>query len=98
MNKSFINQACLINDSLSLVSFYPFVEPVLFFGEKNPAILTSRLANFTHVAWMSVVSFSLTSGEMGKERRAKWNEEKTESSGTQANSGEAWPQIVESKG
>ena len=70
-----------------------------FFSEKkNPAILTSRLANFTHVAWMSVVSFSLTSGEMGKERRAKWNEEKTESSGTQANSGEAWPQIVESKG
>ena len=47
---------------------------------------------------MSVVSFSLTSGEMGKERKAKWNEEKTESSGTQANPGEAWPQIVESKG
>ena len=68
-----------------------------FFRKKNPAILTSRLANFTQVAWMSEVSFSLTSGEMGKERRAKWNEENTESSGTQANSGEAGPQIVESK-
>ena len=65
-----------------------------FFRKKNPAILTSRLAN-THVAWMSEVSLSLTSGEMGKERRAKWNEENTESSGTQANSGEAGPQIVE---
>ena len=47
---------------------------------------------------MSEVSFSLKSGEMGKERRAKWNEERTESSGTQANSSEAGPQIVESKG
>ena len=44
---------------------------------------------------MSEVSLSLTSGEMGKERRAKWNEENTESSDTQANSGEAGPQIVE---
>ena len=48
---------------------------------------------------MSEVLFSLTSGEMGKEWRAiKGNEENTESSGTQANSGEAGPQIVESKG